>query len=608
MGGGLIQLVAYGAQDVYLTGGPQITYFKVVYRRHTNFAMEVIEHPIDSARFGGRHTVEILRNGDLVGRMYLKLQLPALKSSNAGTYDSDSGLNAKIAWVKRLGHACIKNLEVTIGGSVIDKHYGMWLDLWYELTHTNDQERGYRKLIGDVAELTNLVETTSTSTDTLIPAYTLMVPLQFWFNRNTGLALPLIALQYHQVRLNIELEEISKLIVSQGSTTLTGLQYGESGVLCDYFFLDSEERKRFAQVGHEYLIEQVQFPGEESLTNSTTTNDITQKFKLELNHPNKEVVFAARCGAFTGLTGRSTFLTYPQYGDCCNDVLDRAAKNIALGCLATTNNDSTDSDMSGWTNIDVSDSLSANSTSVVVYNATSGPEFTFVITTSSDYSGTAALPLWFNANAIVKNSLSLVSHLKEVSVKVNLDMSGSTVLVNGTAVTDALANLLNADDITVVRHNVNLADVSVPVADFTDARSTTALDISVIIPFNYGLDLAGNGNPVKLGKLSFNGHDRFDEQEGAYFNYLQPSCHTHTPADGVNVYSFALKPEEHQPSGTANLSRIDTTLLWLTLSDSLRTNRTIKLAYGQDTMVFIFGFSYNVLRIMSGMAGIAYSN
>jgi hypothetical protein len=159
----------------------------------------------------------------------------------------------------------------------------------------------------------------------------------------------------------------------------------------------------------------------------------------------------------------------------------------------------------------------------------------------------------------------------------------------------------------------------VPVEDFTDSRihkrvatSATAKnswDVTVVQPSNYGLRLDGAGNPVLEGNLTLNGHDRFAVQNGGYFNYLQPAQHhTRTPADGVNVYSFALHPEQHQPSGTANLSRIDSAYLVLKFSDSLRSNATIKLDYTTDSKFYIFCFSFNVLRVMSGMGGLAYSN
>ena len=147
-------------------------------------------------------------------------------------------------------------------------------------------------------------------------------------------------------------------------------------------------------------------------------------------------------------------------------------------------------------------------------------------------------------------------------------------------------------------------------ATATASAFVTSLDYTVTDHFNYGNLINGTDNPVVGAKLQLNGQDRFDEQEGSYFNYVQPAQHhTHTPADGVNVYSFGLNPEQHQPSGTANLSRIDTTLLAVTYADNLRGARTPRLAsLFTNTLVYIFAFSYNVLRVMSGMGGLAYAN
>jgi len=175
--------------------------------------------------------------------------------------------------------------------------------------------------------------------------------------------------------------------------------------------------------------------------------------------------------------------------------------------------------------------------------------------------------------------------------------------------------VVTVDNVTVTRHTLSLSDVSVPLGDdkVTDERVSTDDDVTVNQPFNYGLDLAGNGNPVYKAKLQLNGQDRFDEQEGSYFNYVQPAQHhTHTPADGVNVYSFGLHPEQHQPSGTANLSRIDTTLLHLQFRDMLSAtnggDRQFALDVVTNSDLWIFAFSYNVFRIMSGMGGLAYAN
>ena len=570
MGGGLMQLVAYGAQDVYLTGNPQITFFKVVYRRHTNFSMECIEQPLDSSRFGGRHTVQVLRNGDLAGRMYLKTTLPALAATGTG----------KVAWVRRPGHALINNVECTVGGSQVDKHWGTWYDLWYELTHTNEQERGYGKMIGDVEECTTLASS--------VAAYTVYVPLQFWFNRNTGLALPLIALQYHEVRFNIEFNKLADLVVTQGALATGTSDLSDTSILVDYIYLDQEERRRMAQVGHEYLIEQIQFGGEESVVGSN------QKFKLDFNHPCKELIWAVRVGAFSGA---KNYLAH--YQTSATQCVDDAAKNLSWGMVHIG---ATEPLVGGdWAEVNgagVSGETVARN-SVGLLNVTHGSTvFTFVVTNGSSqaYSGAGLFVNGTDAYGVVGKRM-LSTDIKEVSINITI-AEGQT----------QPAAIVLAD-VTVTRHTLNLADASVPVSQVTDRRSDNKADVTVNQPFNYGLDLAGNGNPVSKAKLQLNGHDRFDEQEGAYFNYVQPAQHhTRTPCDGVNVYSFGLNPEQHQPSGTANLSRIDTTLLHITFADALSGVRHLTLSATADSLLWIFAFSYNVFRIMSGMGGLAYAN
>jgi len=560
-----MQLVAYGAQDVYLTGNPQITFFKVVYRRHTNFSMECIEQPLDSSRFGGRHTVQVLRNGDLAGRMYLKTTLPALTA--AGT---------SCAWVKRVGHALIDNIECTVGGSQVDKHWGTWYDVWYELTHTNEQERGYSKMIGDVSECTTLAST--------VAEYTMYIPLQFWFNRNTGLALPLIALQYHEVRFNVQFNTFANLVVYTGSTAPTPANdLNDTSILVDYIYLDQEERRRMAQVGHEYLIEQLQFGGEESVTGTN------QKIKLDFNHPCKEIVWVARMGQWSGA---SKYLAH--YQSSAAQVLEDAAKTLATGTVSGTTIAPTSGTWSQVSAVSPSgDSVAAGQVGLLTVSGTN-IVYTFVVDNTANAAAYTGAFLWINdTNALG----TLQNALDEVNVNIKV------------AVTTGYATV---GEVTVTKHSLTLDNVSLPTSYYNDYRSAAGklLDVTVNQPFNYGLNLAGEGNPIKNAKIQLNGHDRFDEREGAYFNYVQPAQHhTRTPVDGVNVYSFGLNPEQHQPSGTANLSRIDTTMLNLTFADN--SKRTTKLT-GSDltnnSLLWIFAFSYNVFRIMSGMGGLAYAN
>ena len=388
MGGGLMQLVAYGAQDIYLTGNPQITFFKVVYRRHTNFSMEAIEQTWNGTSTGtaaARCTATISRNGDLVHRMYLDLQGAAIAGNPSN-----------------IGSSTIATVELEIGGQKIDKHSGQWMETWAELTEPNPTG-----MVGDAPGVVNgtlfqIMSGMGGCNSTDATACRITVPLQFWFCRNPGLALPLIALQYHEVKV---------ILNWSGVNTIWNAGVTANSLWCDYIYLDTDERRRFAQVSHEYLIEQVQ----EQSWSATSTD-------LNFNHPVKELIW----------------ITKP------------------------------------------------------------------------------------------------VDH--------------ATAFV--------------------------LADVT-----------------------------GGNW------KLKLNGHDRFAARDKKYFTRTQVWEH-HSGAggltsatsdvgghgkytDGIAVYSFALKPEEHQPSGTCNFSRIDNAQL---------------TADATAAATMVFAVNYNVLRIMSGMGGLAYSN
>jgi hypothetical protein len=484
-----MQLVAYGAQDVYLTANPQVTFFKQLYRRHSNFAMESIEQTFNGVgNFGKRVQSTISRNGDLITRVYVQVTLPSI--------DDTLMEGASFAWVPYLGQYLIDNVYVEIGGQQIDKHYGEWLHIWNELTLPTGKQLAYLNMVNgyggvlldpsatlncnacdtevaaaDAAVLACVNPSIISSGDDCafglgtvvsdsvepsaiegcIPERTLYIPLEFWFNRHTGLALPLIALQYHEVKINVEFNTLQYLCNIKPKAGATGSaagsvqsvlnKIGNAGLVAcslyvDYVYLDTEERRRFAQVAHEYLIEQLQFTGTESVT--STSN----KIQLSFNHPCKELVWVVQ---------------NPSYVDC----------NSALN--------------SPWR--------------------------------------------------------------------------------------------------------------------YTDSKL---------------------GNPVAVAKIQLNGQDRFTEREGSYFNFVQPyQHHTSTPATGINVYSFALKPEDLQPSGSCNFSRIDNAVLNLTLTPAtFKTsvtsiddeNSSVTDETQKTANVNVYATNYNVLRIMSGMGGLAYSN
>ena len=422
MGGGLLQLVAYGAQDVYLTGNPQITFFKVVYRRHTNFAIESIQQTFNgTASFGNTVTVTVSRNGDLINRAYVQLTVPALTGYTFGGASTPR-------YVNYLGLKALSQVTVEIGGQQIDKHYSDWMYIWNELSLPVGKKSGYEMMVGadgDITSSTNINSVTAVANDNKT---TLYVPLEFWFCRNVGLALPLIALQYHEVKFKIQFESMDKCITNASATTTT--QFANNGfdatLWIDYIFLDTDERRRFAQLSHEYLIEQLQFTGQETLSTGSGN-----RYRLNFNHPCKELIWVSKQSAAADWYNYTHSSTYDAAGN---------SSNVVAGIYPT------------------------------------------------------------------------------------------------------------------------------------------------------------GSNPFTKCLLQLNGNDRFAERDGGYFNYVQPyQHHTNIPSNkGINVYSFALKPEEHQPSGTLNMSRIDTAVL--SLNSSVTGN------------VNIYAVNYNVLRIMSGMGGLAYSN
>ena len=482
MAGGLMQLVAYGAQDVFLTGTPEITFWKVSYRRHTNFAMESIEQTFSGqADFGRRVTCTISRNGDLAYRTYLQVTVPEINQTMAN--------NAR--WLDYVGEQLVAQVEVEIGGQRIDRQYGDWMHIWNQLTLPKEQEAGYHKMIGHTTQLTYLTDPTYSEISgpcaassapnqvcaprKALPETTLYVPLQFWFCRNPGLALPLIALQYHEVKINIDFRPIGEcLFAIKADGTQATQAYQQSLVAAslyvDYIFLDTDERRKMAQNPHEYLIEQVQFTGDESVGSSSN------KIKLNFNHPCKELIWVVQPDA----------------------------------------------------NVDYCSSLIAGNPLYVTHGA-------------QPFNYTDAL--------------------------------------------DSLPNSVAAFGAVDLSGGLSVAEAS------TFVLAETALDMH-----------CWGENPVVTAKLQLNGQDRFSEREGSYFDTVQPfQHHTRAPDSGINVYSFGLRPEEHQPSGSCNFSRIDNAVLQLVLSAGA-------VSGAATAKVRVYAVNYNVLRVMSGMAGVAYSN
>ena len=542
MGGGLMQLVAYGAQDVYLTGNPQITFWKVSYRRHTNFAMESIEQTFNGqADFGRRVTCTISRNGDLCYRTYLQVTLPEINQQMKNT--SGSATNGVYArWLDFPGEQLISQVEVEIGGQRIDRQYGDWMHIWNQLTLTSEQQRGYYKMVGNTTQLTFITDPSFNDVDgpcesnaprqvcaprNALPETTLYVPFQFWYCRNPGLALPLIALQYHEVKINLDIRPIDECLWAVGSlncssgsgkvTTAYNQSLVAASLYVDYVFLDTDERRRMAQNPHEYLIEQLQFTGDESVGSSSN------KIKLNFNHPVKELVWVVQ----------------PDQ------------------------------------NVDYCSSLECGQT---LYNTLGAQPFNY--TDAVD-----ALP----------NAIHSFGGPESVAETSQAFITSEGLFQDAGAADVTTQNWWNQPTAGGAYSGPNLG--------FSGIQNSGVSDAGTFVLAETSIDMHCWGeNPVVTAKLQLNGQDRFSEREGTYFDLVQPyQHHTRNPDTGINVYSFALRPEEHQPSGSCNFSRIDNATLQLVLSNAtVEGTKTAK--------VRVYATNYNVLRIMSGMGGLAYSN
>lgn len=291
-GGGLLQLVAVGKQDVFLTGNPQITWFKMVYRRYTNFAIESQAIYFDGdPDFGKRLTTVIPRRGDLLGPMVLEVVLPNVQFVN-GT---------PAAYVNSAGHALIEEITLEIGEQEIDKQTGEWMNIWSTLTVPPGLRQGFDNMIGTVDGIalpppTTQPATCTTSASSSVYQYgstKLYIPLQFWFNKNPGLYLPLLAMQYHPIRLNVKLRGLQDMIYNGTATgacsdqAVANAKIIDIRIWGDYIYLDTEERRRFVSNSHEYLIEQIQYTPRIAIPEAMNSASI----RLEFNHPLRELIW-----------------------------------------------------------------------------------------------------------------------------------------------------------------------------------------------------------------------------------------------------------------------------------------------------------------------------
>lgn len=489
MGGGLLQLVAHGAQDAYLTGNPQITFWKGLFKRHTNFAMEPFRINLTGMpMWGQKQSATLGRHADLAYSTYLSIVLPTIDTTKSGSptilWNNEQG---------RLGYNLLDYVEIEVGGQLIDRLYSEWLYLWDTLSSDYNTSFKLNQLVGAGLSSGYASFPSSTSCTTGAPTgrqsqpNVVYVPLPFFYTKNPGAALPLIALQYHEVKINITWNKSQFVGTSSAApsgvnaiSTLVAPPAPTSVALyVDYIYLDVDERRRMAQESHEYLIEQVQFNEDKGVSASSNRIDLT------FNHPVKELVWVVQPERYT------------------NCKIAEPIKSLAVDAT------------------------------VGVPRPTAGRLSPFTYT--------------------------------------YLNQAASTSGTTGSAHTQ----------------------------------------------------------PIYEQWLQINGQDRMDRRYGDYFNKVQtfqhhsgttkpvgfdPTAHqgrqgsiaagVPSTQQAIYSYSFALKPEEQQPSGTCNFSRIDTATIVMNMSGDYIMDETTDNSWN----VRVYATNYNILRIMSGMAGLAYAN
>jgi hypothetical protein len=521
MGGGLMQLVAYGSQDIYLTGNPQITFFKIVYRRHTNFSMECIQQTISgsdtlSDTYSTTGTVTISRNGDLLSQLYVRTD-----------QDTTSGIN---------GDYLVEDIEIEIGGQRIDKHYREWNQIWTELTTPASKVDGLKYMTG---AFSNQLVTGGTTGGT--GQQSIMYPLQFWFCRNIGLAIPLIALQYHDVKL--------KCTWSNGSATGGVSRNGNAAVTpkvevwADYVYLDTDERRRFAQVSHEYLIEQLQLQEEGSSRES---------YRINFDHPIKELIWTVPTSTTEANTIISQQIKLELNGHDRFAYQDREYFQLKHPYTYHTS-------IPGYNIKETENPISIQPIMIAYRDAgtATGTATSTLHNTVSATSGTKTIfNLYIGTNFIPSTSSSnfpKVGDILDIEIRDKSEIATAARFRRITAQVSSIASRTNGWDLGMI------------IEDDQDSISTS---------FIVGTTADDCITIFITGRLQL------------------PQSRCSQLDRDIFVYSFALNPEDHQPSGTCNFSKIDSAKLLLSSSGTISN---------------IYAINYNVLRIMSGMGGLAYA-
>ena len=557
----VLQISSVGIQDAWLSSNPQISFFRKEIKRHTRFACSPRKFLPSggSPGFGSEVNITVLKDPDLVSRSYLRVTLPEITPSTG----------QRVAWCRDIGLALIDTISVELGNTTVDRQTGRWMKVASSLNVPESKQKAYLQLIGNVDDLTRLDDSTK-------PSRELFIPLSFWFCEDTGLAFPLIAAQYHNFTIRVKFNELSKLINTNDTGILSSIGKPDLSLHVEGVYLSSIERIMFAKYPYESVISVTN--NINNLSNSNANPSVNHK--LDGNHPVKGLFWTTTLDQYTN---GSKFFDYTA-GEWTNDFLLKVAEKLVRYSVFAAPTGATVP--AGWTE------LTAKALATDPANEVQVGNIRYVNNSSA-----AGNSLWYNYNILTKSGFNL------------LDEINAVVEVND-----------NSISVYDVETTLTVQDLSFDVSTYTDARITSTElttatatlyqlvdDVTVYDTLNFGAFIDRSGELIETASIRIQSNDRVEENPIDYFSRVQPFQHCkRAPNNGVNMYSFALKPFDSQPSGSINMSRFDSLMLILKFK-TLAVNGHGNVDYTKSN-TYATLVNCNVLRVVAGLAGVIFAS
>jgi hypothetical protein len=513
MTAGLIQLVSKSIEDYYLTGDPQITFFKLVYRRHTNFAIESIcQHFNSTPNFGESVVCKLTRSGDLVGRMILYVETSIIPKMNNSI--------SKFAWARNLGHVLISEVSIVIGNNVIDKQYGEWLHIWSELSCHNIH--ALNKMIGNYPEVYDF--------DSEKKSFKLFIPLQFWFCKNNGLFLPLIALSSEEIKIHVvfrKAEECYCLGPTHSIEVLENIIPFKPG---DYIVQKINNQRIYGYVIHyDFLNKRLYYIkiSNDAFTSFSVVNE-NSRFLEKIIIPDK-------------LLQDENFI-----------------ENIPYRIYSVTNDLYCTPKPNSMERIEIVDFS-------IPYIFKSFLYVDFVYLDDEE------------RKKFINNNQEYLIEQIQFNQQVNISSTFASQRLT-------LKN--------ICKSHYFVSQLNIMKGPMRDHFNYTTSPVYIDNNY-YGKSL------IDKAVLKINGVERFSERDYDYFNFIEPlEHHKRGPKIGINVYSFSLYPENHQPSSVINMDRINSAFFDIKLNSTVTENNRASIRS--------YTLSYNIWRVCSGMSGLVF--